>query len=411
MAEKTPTVVIVHAPDDSMPARALAQKLSALGLRPVIDLPPGDALSAALSSAGAVIALWSPRASERADLVDALLEAGAIVHARMQSAPLPAAFMGAQAVDLTGWRGEDDFQPWRTLAAQVAAQAARTSTAGPIPRPANPGFFQPGATTRPPEPMQEPAPGPTYLRATPPVQPVDAPPPASAYRDLEPDVGPYENSGTAAGPLPRDEPPARPTYLEPEPKRGPNLALIAIVTFIAVGAVGGGGYYFWERGQQSASAEAAWDNIDINSASELRAFLDGNPGALRAEAKQALADLEQSQFDAAREADTIEAFDAFLVDFPDSEHALEARGRIAELQVTPAASPAPAIDPVTGLPIDPVTGLPVAPADPDLVPPGALEAPGAAPDTGGGGPVALTPPENPAEEPAPTAPGDLAPTF
>ena len=45
-----PSVVIVHAAEDTPPARALAEKLRALGLTPVVDQNGSDAWRAAISS-------------------------------------------------------------------------------------------------------------------------------------------------------------------------------------------------------------------------------------------------------------------------------------------------------------------------------------------------------------------------
>ena len=121
----------------------------------------------------------------------------------------------------------------------------------------------------------------------------------------------------------------------------------------------------------------------------MRAFISGDPGDHREQAQQALAELEERSFEAASDSDTIEAFEAFLNDFPESQHALAARGRIAELQtLTPADS--------TAAPADTT-----APTDPDLVPPGTT------PDATGG-PAPITPPAAAAQTP-PTPPAD-APT-
>jgi hypothetical protein len=81
---------------------------------------------------------------------------------------------------------------------------------------------------------------------------------------------------------------------------------------------------------------------------------------------------------------TIEALEAFLNDFPSSQHALVARGRIAELQARqPATAPA-ATEPTAP-----------APLDPDLVPPGAT-----APPATQQGPATLAPPVEP-DDPTP----------
>ncbi|MEQ1812752.1 MAG: hypothetical protein ABL889_22685, partial [Terricaulis sp.] len=146
----------------------------------------------------------------------------------------------------------------------------------------------------------------------------------------------------------------------------------------------------WYMTQNSASAtSAAWDAIDRNDADGLRAFIAGDPGEYREEAEQALSSLEERSFESASDTDTIEAFEAFLNDFPDSAHATRASGRIAELRT---------LQPTTETPTEEV---PLAPeTDPDLLPPGTTTTP--APDTSGG-PQPITPPseENtpPADQP------------
>jgi hypothetical protein len=168
--------------------------------------------------------------------------------------------------------------------------------------------------------------------------------------------------------------------------------MIAIITFVVVALAGGGGYYFWNQSQNSATT-TAWDGVAQNDADALRAFLAGDPGEYRDEAQAALAALEERSYESASDSDTIEAFEAFLNDFPDSEHAIAARGRIAELQSMPAETPPEgAIDP-NALPPTEVT-----PIDPDLVPPGSTT--GAAPADPGAGPAPITPPPAPAPDPA-----------
>jgi hypothetical protein len=159
---------------------------------------------------------------------------------------------------------------------------------------------------------------------------------------------------------------------------------------VAVIAIAGGGYWFWSQSQSAQASSTAWENVERNNAGALRAFISSNPGQFRDEAEAALAELEERSYEAASDADTIEALEAFLSDFPDSEHALAARGRIAELQSLPEA-------PVEE---ETVAAEEEAPADPDLVPPGTT------PEATVGGPAPLTPP--PAEEEAPSQqPNDL----
>jgi hypothetical protein len=117
----------------------------------------------------------------------------------------------------------------------------------------------------------------------------------------------------------------------------------------------------------------------------LRAFLSGDPGEYRAEAQAALAALEERSYEAASDSDTIEAFEAFLNDFPDSEHAIAARGRIAELQSMPAETPVE-----EDLALPPIETTPI---DPDLVPPDSTVV---APE---GGPAPIPPPSPGPDEP------------
>ncbi|MBN8608930.1 MAG: hypothetical protein J0L81_18595, partial [Caulobacterales bacterium] len=185
---------------------------------------------------------------------------------------------------------------------------------------------------------------------------------------------------------PRPAPAPRPTSSaapEPEPKKGGGM-VIALVAIVAVAVLGGGGYFFWSQQQGSQASATAWEEVEQNDAAAIRAFLEGNPGDMRDEAEAALAALDDRTYEAASDADTVEALQAFVDEFPNSEHAIAARGRIAELQTMPQT-------PVEGeVPVEdaPVEGAP----DPDLVPPNAT-----APDSGAG-PAPLTPP--PAEDPA-----------
>lgn len=179
------------------------------------------------------------------------------------------------------------------------------------------------------------------------------------------------------------------------------MALIGIVTFLIVAGAGAGGYYFWSQSQGGAAA-AAWEDLDRSSPAELRAFLEGNPGALRDEARAALSELEQTRYAEARATDTIEALEAFVADFPQSSNVLAARGRIAELRSAPAA----AAEEPPGEALSPEALNPGGQADPDLVPPGSLSPP---PPTNA--PVSLTPAPaaepDPEPEPAqPPEPGD-----
>lgn len=378
------SVAIIHAAEDALPARALAEKLRQAKLTVSLE-KTGDDLRNAVKESKVTVALWSPRSVGQQPLIeDATFAKGKskVVHALMQNAAAPEAFRGEKTVvNLTGWRGEDDFPAWRELAKLITDRAGVAAIPPPAPKPPS-GFFQPGvvreaqtagASAAPARsaPPRQAAPAPRPQQAAPP-RPAAAPPPR------------------ASAPPPRAAEPAR-----EKSGGGGRMVLIAIVTFIVVALVGGGGYYFWSQSQNADATATAWQAVDQNSADALRAFLDGDPGDYRDDAQQALAALEERSFEAASDADSIEALEAFLNDFPESEHAVAARGRIAELQL---AQPAPTPDP--NAPVDP--NAPGATADPDLVPPGAAT-PAPAPTTGG--PAPITPPASetpPAEEPAPT---------
>jgi hypothetical protein len=363
-----PSVVIIHAPDDALPARALGEKLRAAQLTPVTERAAGEERQNAIKNAAVTIALWSPRSVADTGVAGDVAFArarGKLIHACMQSVQPPPEMRGEQWVDLTGWRGEDEFAGWRQLATLATDKAGVAPLPPPAPRPAS-GFFQPGRVETGAPPTQPPQPQPRAPRPAP--QPVRA----------------------AAPPPPRAPAPAAP---QKEKSGGPNMALIGVITFLVVAIGGGGGYYFWNQ-SQSGGATAAWAEVDRGDPDQVRAFLAGQPGALRGEAEEALELLEQSRYAAARSTDTIQALEAFVADFPDSESTLAARGRIAELRAQPAA-PAEA---EAGEALTPEALNPTVPLDPDLVPPGST-----------GGPAPLQPEPEPApetppatEEPAPT---------
>jgi hypothetical protein len=365
------SVAIIHAAEDALPARALAEKLRQAKLTVMLEKQPGDDLRNAVKDAKVTVALWSPRSTTQAALIeDANFAKGKskLIHACMQNAPTPEAFRGEKTVvNLTGWRGEDDFPAWRELAKLVTDRAGVQAIPPPTPKPPS-GFFQPGlvreaqtagAGAQARGPQRQSAPPPRPQQAAP--RPVAAPPRAPSA-------------------APRVAEPAR------EKGGGGRMALIAIVTFIVVALVGGGGYYFWSQSQNADATATAWQAVDQNSADALRNFIAGDPGEYLDDAQQALAQLEERSFEAASDTDTIEAFEGFLNDFPESEHALSARGRIAELQsLQPTTTPDAATDPNATA------------TDPDLVPPGATAPAPAGGEATTGGPAAITPPpETPA---------------
>lgn len=126
-------------------------------------------------------------------------------------------------------------------------------------------------------------------------------------------------------------PNAHPPYVpSPAAKKMPWAIVGGLALVIAF--VGGGGYYFWAHSQSANAAASAWQSVDQNNAYALREFIAGNPDDYLEDAQQALAELEERVYEAASDADTIEALESFLSDFPESNHALAARGRIAELR-------------------------------------------------------------------------------
>lgn len=375
-----PSVVIIHAAEDTLPARALAEKLRLAQVQVILERQPGEELRNAVKSSPVTIALWSPRSVQNTEIAEEVKFArgkSSVFHALMQSAGAPDQFRGDKSVNLTGWRGEDEFAPWRELAKLVTDKMGVAPLPPPAPKPPS-GFFQPGrpgegATQQQPaarqqqsqpqrgQQQQRPAQQPQQ-RAPQPQQQRAAPPPS---RNI-----PQQNA---------------------EPKKGGGMVVIAAVAFVAIAALGGGGWYFMQQ-QGANTTSATWEAIDSSDADAIRNFLDGDPGEYRDEAQQALANLEERTFESASDTDTIEAFEAFLNDFPDSSHATRARGRIAELRTL---QPAPDAVATTEVPLGPET-------DPDLLPPGATTTAPVTPDTTGG-PQQITPPseENtpPAEQP------------
>lgn len=394
------TAVIIHAAEDALPARALAEKLRQAKLTVVLE-KQGEDLRNALKSAQVSIALWSPRSVSQAPLADDVSYArgkGKVVHATMQNAVAPDAFRGDQTVNLTGWRGEDDFAAWRELAQIVTSKAGVAPLPAPAPRPAS-GFFTPGVV----DPQAEAAAtragqqgGQPRLRAQ--TAPAPAPAPQRAAPVSRPQPAPVGAAGAprAAPPQPAPAPRPAPQRMAPPPiDREPESGggggrgmMVAAIAFVVVALIGGGGYFFWNQTQSAETTSAAWDAVAQNDADAIRAFLSGDPGEYRDEAQTALAELEERSFEAASDSDTIEAFEAFLNDFPESEHSIAARGRIAELQTLQPASEEGLVPP----PLEGVT------PDPDLLPP---DTAAPAPETTGG-PAPIAPP--PAE---PTTPSEL----
>jgi hypothetical protein len=384
-----PSVVIIHAAEDTLPARALAEKLRQAQLQVVLEKPPGEELRAAVKGAPVTIALWSPRSTQNTELAGEVSFArgkSKVFHALMQSAPVPEPFRGDKAVNLTGWRGEDEFAPWRELAKLITDKAGVAALPPPAPKPPS-GFFQPGRVAGA---EGAPAAGGQPQRAAPQQRQQQA---APQQRQQQPQQRQQQQAAPRPQPQAqqRSAPPPRSTpQVSSEPKKGGGMVVIAAIVFVLVAGLGGGGYWYFTQNNASATS-AAWDAVDRDDADALRAFLQ-EPGDYADEAEAALANLEERTYAAAQQADTqnptsqeqidgaIAAYEAFLNDFPDSDRATRASGRIAELRTLQPATEGEALPELPEIPA----------ADPDLLPPGT------APDTSG--PTPITPP---AEEPTP----------
>lgn len=366
-----PNVVIIHAADDTLPARALSDKLRQAQAQVTLEHTPGQALRLAIDAADLVIALWSPRALTQAALVEDVRYArdtGKVLHASMQSAALPEPFAGDPSVNLTGWRGEDGFAPWRQLAGLVAARLGAAPWAPPAPR-APSGLFNPAS-----------APTTNVPSST-------APPEAPAARRPEPE--PFTD------PPPLNVPMRG--FDEPDRQGGGRTLVYAALAILAVGVAGAGAFML--LGQRSDGAQAtSLEDVDIGDASALRAFIASAASrSEREQAEDALDTLEQQSLDAARDENTIEAFEAFLRDFPESEEAVFVQGQIQQIRLrqadeaaaTALAPPLIAPDAATTTTVEapiPGTSEPV----PLNVPP---------PQTGEGGPADLSPPPTESETP------------
>jgi hypothetical protein len=301
-----------------------------------------------------------------------------VVHALMQSATVPEQFRGEQPINLTGWRGEDDFAPWRDLAKLVTSKAGVSNLPPPAPKPPS-GFFQPGRADAGAPAQAAPRQAAARPQAQQRAQQQPARPQQAAPRPPQP---------AAPRPAPRPAPQAH-APIEPSNGGGGRGMMYAIIALVVVALAGGGGYWFMTQNQ--AAQTTSLEDVDLGSAQSLRAFLAGNPSdAERQQAREALATLEQQSLDAARDANTIEAFEQFLRDFPESEEAVFVQGQIQQLRVLEAESAGTA-------PPETATGPPITElgSDPDLVPPGTT------PEASGNGPEPITPPEQPPTNPTP----------
>ena len=106
------SVAIIHAAEDALPARALAEKLRQAKLTVVLEKNAGEEQRNAAKDAKVTVVLWSPRSNGQQALIeDAQFAKGKskLLHACMQNAAAPDAFKNDKIINLTGWRVEDDF--------------------------------------------------------------------------------------------------------------------------------------------------------------------------------------------------------------------------------------------------------------------------------------------------------------
>jgi hypothetical protein len=384
------TALIIHAPEDALPARALAEKLRTAKLTVVLEKAAGDDVRDAVKGAQVTIALWSPRSIGNAAISEDVAFArgkSKLVHAQMQNAQTPQQFSADKSVNLTGWRGEDEFPPWRELAKLVTDRAGVAPLPPPTPRPPS-GFFTPGrvdpsavATADANLGKAQPASRGGAARQSPPKQT----PPQRQAPPSQPRQTATQRSAAPAN---------APSY--DAPKRGGGMGLIIGIVALVVIAGGAGAGYMWWQGQQASHASAtALDQIDPNDPAALRAFVASHSGDAKTRAQTALNVLEERSYEAAKDADTVEALQAFLKDFPQSpqsQRALEVNGRIAELQANP-----PSTDTSTT-------------TDTGGQPDNTQQAPSAAPTSTTTGPTQLTPPGEPsATQEPPSAPTTTTP--
>src|SRR5262249_32021855 len=147
----------------------------------------------------------------------------------MQNAANPDEFAHEPSIDLTGWRGEDEFGPWRELARVVTGKAGVAPPPPPAPRAAS-GFFQPGAlspqTARPPGP---PATAPRLAT-------VRGPTPAAAPRAMA-----HELDRPPLREVPPPPPPR--AFDEPPRQRGGSPIAIILIVVLVLAAAGAGGFF------------------------------------------------------------------------------------------------------------------------------------------------------------------------
>jgi|CXWL01.1.fsa_nt_gi hypothetical protein len=122
---------------------------------------------------------------------------------------------------------------------------------------------------------------------------------------------------------------------EPAPRSGLPPAALAAIALVVLGLLGGGGYFVWrtvDAQQRAAAIDQAWAQVARDDPAALRGFIGGTPGLHKDEAEAVLNQLEQTRYAAAQTLDTIEAWRAFADGFPGTQNAMNAQGRIGELE-------------------------------------------------------------------------------
>jgi adenylate cyclase len=130
-------VFISYARPDEPVAKRVADALTAAGYRAWRDdeLPAhlvyADVIQERLTSAGAVVVLWSKHAAKsqwvRAE-ADAARTLGTLVQVTIDGSIPPIPFNQVQCADLNGWGGDTTTPGWRKLAASVGALAGEPQT-------------------------------------------------------------------------------------------------------------------------------------------------------------------------------------------------------------------------------------------------------------------------------------------
>lgn len=176
---------------------------------------------------------------------------------------------------------------------------------------------------------------------------IERPAPADSFAPVDSAPAPYVAPEPRETATPAAAEYSRPSYADTDYNTessggGSRTVVFVVAAFLAVAVLGGGGYYWWSQDQAAQAAEAEWNAVPKQDVSALRQYLAGDPGNYRDDAEAALVQLETDRYNVARANDTIEALNAFVTDFPESNNVLAARGRIAELESIAEAAAAQA---------------------------------------------------------------------